>query len=335
MMGTEAILNDGWGVFFLGVGAKGAFVLTLSAIAAMTLRRSSAALRHWLLGLVGVLALPFAVLVGPRWAIDVPSMPLSRLVEQVGLDATPTPPESGTATAQAAFPDEEGATRGTATDAGLERFSVEGQGSVVKGEGRVVSGLGGAQATPQAGSARAVLAAVDPETSLSASPIKGGTFLRLADVLFAIWAAGVVLLLSRLAASHRALRRLEREATVMRTGRVTTLSSRFARHMRIRRPVRILAGPKDAMPMSWGTRRPAVLLPQGAERWPTSRLEAVLLHELAHVRRRDCLTQLMAEVAVALHWVNPLAWVAAHRLRVEREHACDDQALGAGARASQ
>ena len=87
--------------------------------------------------------------------------------------------------------------------------------------------------------------------------------------------------------------------------------------------------------MSWGTRRPAVLLPQGAERWPTSRLEAVLLHELAHVRRRDCLTQLMAEVAVALHWVNPLAWVAAHRLRVEREHACDDQALGAGARASQ
>ena len=175
MMGTEAILNDGWGVFFLGVGAKGAFVLTLSAIAAMTLRRSSAALRHWLwlLGLVGVLALPFAALVGPRWAIDVPSMPLSRLVEQVGLDATPTPPESGTATAQAAFPDEEGATRGTATDAGLERFSVEGQGSVVKGEGRVVSGLGGAQATPQAGSARAVLAACRPRDLTQRQPHQG------------------------------------------------------------------------------------------------------------------------------------------------------------------
>jgi hypothetical protein len=60
----------------------------------------------------------------------------------------------------------------------------------------------------------------------------------------------------------------------------------------------------------------------------------VLLHELAHVQRRDCQMQLVAHVALALHWLNPLAWLAMRRLRIEREHACDDKVLSFGCRAS-
>ena len=86
------------------------------------------------------------------------------------------------------------------------------------------------------------------------------------------------------------------------------------------------------MPLTWGIARPRVLLPAGTEAWPADRLEAVLTHELAHVRRRDCAWQLVAEAACALHWFNPLAWAAARRLRLESEHACDDQVLIAGSR---
>jgi hypothetical protein len=72
-----------------------------------------------------------------------------------------------------------------------------------------------------------------------------------------------------------------------------------------------------------------VLVPVDADGWPEERRRAVLLHELAHVARHDCLTQTLAAIACALYWPLPGIWWAAARLRVERELACDDRALGA------
>lgn len=63
-------------------------------------------------------------------------------------------------------------------------------------------------------------------------------------------------------------------------------------------------------------------------------MRAVLLHEVAHVRRRDTLVQCAAQLACALYWWNPLVWLASSRMRVEREHACDDEVLAAGVPAS-
>ena len=63
-------------------------------------------------------------------------------------------------------------------------------------------------------------------------------------------------------------------------------------------------------------------------------MRVVLLHELAHIRRRDCLVHCLAQAAFALHWCNPLMWMALARLRAERERACDDLVLVAGTRGS-
>lgn len=84
------------------------------------------------------------------------------------------------------------------------------------------------------------------------------------------------------------------------------------------------------VPMTWGWRRPVVVLPLHFAGWPEGRLRSVLLHELAHVRRRDWPGHRAADLACAVYWFHPLVWMIARHLRAESEAACDDLVLASG-----
>lgn len=103
------------------------------------------------------------------------------------------------------------------------------------------------------------------------------------------------------------------------------------RRIGLSRPVRVRICDRALMPMVWGVTRPVVVLPSTAESWPRPLRRDVLLHELSHVARHDYAIQLVARLACAIHWFDPLAWIAARRLRIERERACDDHVLRVGA----
>jgi beta-lactamase regulating signal transducer with metallopeptidase domain len=98
--------------------------------------------------------------------------------------------------------------------------------------------------------------------------------------------------------------------------------------------VGLAVSPAVAVPVTFGLRRPLVLLPESAAGWEAPSLREALLHELAHVERRDWPVQLLARIACALHWFDPLAWALERRLLLEAERACDDRVLGAGAAAT-
>jgi hypothetical protein len=87
-------------------------------------------------------------------------------------------------------------------------------------------------------------------------------------------------------------------------------------------------------PVVVGVFRATILLPLQTVTWPTERCRVVLQHELAHVQRRDLLIHLLTQIACALYWVNPFIWIVAHRMRIERETACDDAVLGTQIKAS-
>ncbi len=151
-------------------------------------------------------------------------------------------------------------------------------------------------------------------------------------ILLMAWMAGALLILARLAAGIVAVRWMSR-----RTERVTDApwleqARSLAESLGVSPRIVFLRSEGAAMPMAWGILRPAVLMPSEADEWPAERLRIVLLHELAHVKRRDCLTHMLAQISCALHWFNPLAWMAARHVRTERERACDDLVLAAGTR---
>lgn len=93
---------------------------------------------------------------------------------------------------------------------------------------------------------------------------------------------------------------------------------------------RLLESPACPTAIALGWRRGRVILPTSSRDWPEARLEAVLRHELAHLDRGDSAWRLLSEIARALHWVDPLAWLAARRLCEESERACDDAVLRSG-----
>ena len=152
--------------------------------------------------------------------------------------------------------------------------------------------------------------------------------------MLGVWGAGAVLLAAWSLAGIWNIRRLVAHATpVMTRDWLDPLGDVSAR-LGIRRPVRLLQSDRVAMPMTWGWRRPVILVPTAADGWPDTRRVVVLRHELAHVRRADVVTQLLAQWVCAFYWFNPVVWLAAFRLRVERERACDDEVLRLGTRAS-
>jgi beta-lactamase regulating signal transducer with metallopeptidase domain len=142
--------------------------------------------------------------------------------------------------------------------------------------------------------------------------------------LIALWLIGVAAIAARGLIAAFALRRLRKHSVAHRFGHLPIAGPRCELRL----------ASEDCGPMTWGILRPIILLPEDADCWPRARLEAVLLHELAHIRRYDALTQFLALIVCAFYWPNPLVWLGASRLRREAETAADDAVLEAGVKPS-
>jgi len=152
----------------------------------------------------------------------------------------------------------------------------------------------------------------------------------IAALIMPLWYAGAAVALLALGVGLVRLERVRRRAAPLAAPHWNPVVERLCRRYGITRPIDLLEGDERAPIVTWGVSRARILVPAGAARWPERRVEAVLAHELAHVQRLDWLAQMLAESVAALYWFNPLAWIAARRLRQESEHACDDAVLATG-----
>jgi beta-lactamase regulating signal transducer with metallopeptidase domain len=167
------------------------------------------------------------------------------------------------------------------------------------------------------------LAAAAPSASLAAAPAADWDDPSL--LFFLLYAGGVAMVGGRLLAGLVTLRRWTRAA---REVEAPEWRSALARAGGDSLGIRLLASEDAASPLSWGLRRPVILLDRDTLRAP-AQADAILVHEVAHVARRDWPSLVLSRLAVALFWFNPLVWRLDREVAQQAEEAADSDAAAA------
>lgn len=324
-----------WLPLLLNAALKGSIILGLAVLMRRLLRRSSASIRHAVgaSALAALLALPLMWTLLPAWHLPLLSAPpdLSQWTESApSQESRPTSQtlvqaQSRRSMDLSASP--QAATRPSSADLNASR-KVAG-----------VAPPAQAAAAPDGGPASAV---VVREASPSQAPVvKPRRWAWAASWLRTYWPAltallwlGVAcLLLLRLFYAMLGVWWITSRSLPCPDASWQRLIDQLGRRMGLMRPVRIVFSDHLEVALSVGLWKPVIIVPSEARRWNRSRLESIILHELAHVRRWDNVFNVLAQVVSSLYWFHPLVWRVQSRLTIDREQACDDAVLAAGARA--
>ena len=298
--------------FILNTILKGTLILFIAYGCSLVLKRASAATRHfvWTMAISGILLLPVISFVLPSWEISISPAFLTEKTMNPLSDSSGRPEVLASPEISALDKSVPTNTRSETQMNGTDKNATH-------------------QIKTQS---RAIFQSLTGTVQKFAHSALNNQFSVLLCIL---WAAGTMFIFL-----HQLIGRMHVWKTGRRSVRVTDrewmrLFNDLKASCRIRRPVQLLKNDSIHMPMTWGFRKPKILLPAEAESWPDDRKRFVLLHELSHIKRWDTLTQLFAQIAGALYWMNPFVWLANRRFLSEREHACDDFVLKGGSKASE
>ncbi len=188
-------------------------------------------------------------------------------------------------------------------------------------------------------------AAASLPRAIPRAPLPGGQAapmparFRMADVpawLVPFWIAGVIVFHLRTASGWLAAQRLRRRGVCRAPDPWPRRLDRLRARLRLSAPVELLETGLAAVPVAVGFLRPVILFPAGMlAGMPAGQVEAILLHELAHIRRRDYLVNLLQTLVEGFLFYHPAIWWISRVIRTERENCCDDLAVAASGDASQ
>ena len=163
---------------------------------------------------------------------------------------------------------------------------------------------------------------------LSVHPVAEAPALSMPARFLVAWLAGVVLLLVRLAATQRRFRARLGHMAPLDESKLAIDVRELCRRAGVSETVCLVEDNSAAVPAVWGIARPTIILPCGiASTLTVEQRRWILLHELAHVWRRDLIVLMLQRFAAILHFFNPAVWVANRIIDQLREYACDDLAV--------
>jgi len=155
-----------------------------------------------------------------------------------------------------------------------------------------------------------------------------------AKLLWAIWLTGTLFLFLRLVLGRIQAHRLFRHSVLLDDDGWSFVVRFVRRRLGLYQNTAVASHPQVPIPLTYGTTRPVVMLPKSASEWTIERRRIVLLHEFAHIRRRDDLARLAARIVAMLYWFNPLSWLVFRKFKMEQEKSCDERVIRSGIRPS-
>jgi TonB family protein len=150
------------------------------------------------------------------------------------------------------------------------------------------------------------------------------------DAAVVLWLAGIALLSLRVLAGWTMVRSLTRRDTLALPAELFQRCHEMKRRLAVTSPVRFALSRRIDVPMVIGWLRPAILIPVSAiSGLPPHQLDALILHELAHIRRFDTVTNIALVAVETVLFYHPAVWWVSRQVRTYREHCCDDFAVSA------
>lgn len=289
---------------------KGALLLGIAWLVVKFGRRSSAADRHavWMVALAAVLLLPVLSWSVPGWKVAIP------VSDKQMVDVQQSPVRNSAPvdiTAEVPF--------GHLDEASLPE-------DITIGEVMTEPQAGLADLEAVTDTAQSMLAGYGSTLSSWIAPL----FADWQFMLLAIWILGVMIVAGRWILAYVGASRMVREAVPVEDEAWLERAYELGYELGAPEDVYLFSSDRLAVPVAWCFGRPVIILPGDYREFDDELRDIVLRHELAHIVRRDGWTQVIAQAAVAIHWFNPLVWLAWRRVLVEREQACDDMVLAAG-----
>jgi len=291
------LLRESW---LVNVAWRSTVFLSLLYVLSPLLRKMSPALSHMIVltALIGVMVFPLLIMILPAWELPLLEIPVGKVT------------------------------------------AVEGPGVSVDspvGQGIIVSGILGAMAGQADPNGR--LTVIKPET-IAVEEVNTADTVRLITKsgpmtirgLVILWLAGVVISIVAIGRAMVAACRLSRRATLLEDDRWIAMLEHCRRMLGVRRLISLRVTDEVAVPMVWGFRRPVLFIPRSLVNSDDARMSMVVFHELAHIKRNDQWTRVLARLSCALNWFNPLVWRFYTLLLSTQEQACDALVLANGIR---
>jgi len=152
--------------------------------------------------------------------------------------------------------------------------------------------------------------------------------------LAAFWIIGMFVFLVRIVLGAMITRKSKDGISVTENPAITDILEDITIRLNIKRNIHVGLSKNQNMPAVHGIFKPVIILPHDAAKWSHNRKRSVLLHEMAHIKRFDYLSNSLAYAVSLVFWFNPFVWYAVRRLFNEAERACDDMVVSNGVRST-